>query len=47
MVKRVVVTSTLTEEMIVAGSKLLDYLDQADLNVQAVPWLNHPELEVW
>lgn len=44
MVKRVVVTSTLTEEMIIAGSKLLD---RASLPVQAALWLHNPESEIW
>ena len=47
MAKRVVVTSTLTEEMISAGARLLEHLDKAGLSVQAAMWQRQPESETW
>ncbi len=47
MVEKVVVTQTLSEDMIKAGARLIGHLDRARFSVQAALWLYRPEAELW
>ncbi len=47
MVKKVVVTQDLSEEMRRAGASLIARLDEIGLPVQAALWRYHEEAEVW
>jgi hypothetical protein len=47
MVKEVLVTGTLTTEMIAAGKNLLESLDKAGLDVRGAFWLYRAEENCW
>ena len=47
MGQEVVVTRTLSEEMIKAGASVIAQLDRDNLPVGAALWLYYPEAEVW
>lgn len=47
MAKRVMVTSALTEDMIIAGARLLKDLDDAGVEVQDALWIHQPESQTW
>lgn len=47
MDKELVVREVLSEQMIDAGAKLVERLDQSESNVQAALWLFLPEEKTW
>jgi len=47
MVKEIVVTSSLTDEMILAGAALVRGLDKARLTVSAALWLYLADTDTW
>ena len=47
MDKELVVREVLSEQMIGAGVKLIERLDQSESNVQAALWLFLPEEKIW
>ena len=47
MDKELVVREVLSEQMIDAGAKLVERLDQSEANVQAALWLFLPEEKTW
>jgi hypothetical protein len=47
MDKELVVREVLSEQMIGAGAKLIERLDQSESNVQAALWLFLPEEKIW
>jgi hypothetical protein len=47
MGKELVVREVLSEQMIAAGAKLVERLDQSQSNVQAALWLFLPEEKTW
>jgi hypothetical protein len=47
MGKELVVREVLSEQMIDAGAKLVERLDQSQSNVQAALWLFLPEEKIW
>ncbi len=47
MAKEVVVTQTLSEDMIEAGGRLIDHLDRGNFPVHAALWLYYLEAELW
>ncbi|MFH1075567.1 MAG: hypothetical protein V1753_01795 [Pseudomonadota bacterium] len=47
MAKELVVREVLSEQMIDAGTKLVERLDQSQSNVQAAFWLFSPDEKIW
>ena len=47
MVKEILVTELLSEQMIVAGAKLIDKLDNSSCRVKAAFWMFLPEEKTW
>lgn len=47
MDKELVVRETLSEQMIDAGKKLIEWLDESQSNVQAAFWLYLPDEKTW
>ena len=47
MDKELIVREVLSEQMIGAGAKLIERLDQSESNVQAALWLFLPEEKIW
>ena len=47
MAKEILVTELLSEQMILAGSKLIDKLDNSSCRVKAAFWMFLPEEKTW